>query len=107
MSKTKDIQDLHAKRMRVKKLLDIRYWELNDEHRELWKLQERLEMEKRQADSNRAYNLVSKFCDKVEAADCRVCRIMTKYSRWYETLDYWTQLYDNAEVSVHPWQKWI
>lgn len=107
MRTTKKIKDLHAKRMKVKKLLDMRYWELDKEHKELWKLQERLEMEKRQAVSDRAYDLVSKLCDQVEAMDCRVCRIMAKYSRWHKIIDYWTQLYDKADLRARPWQKWM
>ena len=107
MRKPNNIQDLHHKRMMVKKHLDMRYWELDKEHKELWKLQERLELEKRQAISDRAYDLVSKLCEQVEAADGRVCRLMAKNSLWYERLDYWTQLYDRAYVRAYPWQKWM
>lgn len=103
MRKPKNIQALHNKRMKVKKQLTIRYWELDKEHVELWKLQERLELEKRQAVSDRAYDLVSKLCDEVEATDRRVCRLRDKYSRWHECLDYWTQLYDRAYYKAHPW----
>jgi len=96
MSKPKDIQDLHAKRMRVKRHLDDRYWRLDFEHKELWKLQERLELEKRQAISDRVYYLVSKLCDEVEAMDGKVCRLKEKYALWFERIDYWTRLYEHA-----------
>lgn len=107
MAKPKNIQDLHDKRMRVKQHISDRYWRLDFEHKELWKLQERLELEKRQSISDRAYNLISKLCDEVEAADSRVCRLKIKYNCWHESIDYWTQLYYNAYERANPWAKWM
>lgn len=98
----RDVLLLYFKRRRIRTALNKRWWELETERKELYKLVEYAKIQSRYCVNLDCHRIVGRYLRELEREEIRVTRLQTKYDLWASRLSYWVDLYETALNRQHP-----
>lgn len=98
----RDVILLYFRRRRIRTALNKRWWELENERKELYKLVEYAKIQSRYCVSLDCHRIVGRYLRELEQEEIRVTRLQTKYDLWASRLGYWVDLNETALNRLHP-----
>lgn len=98
----RDVLLLYFRRCRIRTALNKRWWELETERKELYKLVEYAKIQSRYCVNQDCHQIVGRYLRELEREEIRVTRLQTKYDLWASRLSYWVDLYETALNRLHP-----
>ena len=93
---------LYYKRCRLRNALINRWWQLDKQRTELYKLVEYAKIQYQYTQGVVCAKIMGRHLRELEDAEKRTLRLMSKYDLWAARLEYWVNLTESSMGRLHP-----